>query len=139
MDKSMVENTQVKLMPFWHMLDEIMNMVMFALVGLAMMAIEFSFINLIVGAIAILASLFGRFISVGAPMFVLNKTKKVLPGTVYAMTWGGLRGGLSLAMIMSLPQNEYRDSLLTATWLVRLCLVCWYKLQQLNMFCVKQV
>lgn len=115
---SMVDNTQKKLLPFWHMLDEIMNMVMFALVGVAMMASQFSVINILVGVIAVVASLSGRLTSVGIPIFALTRTQKVLKGTTAAMTWGGLRGGLSLAMVMSLPQNEYKDMLVTATWIV---------------------
>lgn len=115
---SMAESTREHLLPFWSMLDELMNMSMFALVGLAMMASEFSWMAIALGSVMIIASLSGRLISVSIPVWVISKAIYTPPGTIPAMVWGGLRGGLSLALIMSLPDNEYKQHLVTATWMV---------------------
>lgn len=117
---SMTEETQSKLIPFWEMFDELLNMVMFLLVGMALIALPMSWGYAIFGGAAIACSLVGRFISVSMPLALVTKLKRVdLPvGTVQAMVWGGVRGGISLAMVLSLPESDYKPYLVTATWAV---------------------
>ena len=115
-ERSMSDRTHEKLWPFWEMLDEVLSMALFAMVGLLLMTLHFSWFALCAGGLAILCSLAGRAVSVGLPLLALHgSTPK---GTAPAMIWGGLRGGLSLAMAMSLPPFEHRDTLIMATWSV---------------------
>lgn len=117
---SMTDETRAKLIPFWEMFDELLNMVVFLLVGLALIALPMSWGHLVFGGAAILCALVGRFISVSLPLSFVSKIKKTtLPvGTVQAMVWGGVRGGISLAMVLSLPESTYKPYLVTATWAV---------------------
>lgn len=117
--KSMSQQTQAKLLPFWEMVDEMLNMALFALVGVALMATEWSVAALLAGCAAIVASLAGRWLSVGAGLGALHVLgQKTAKGSVAAMTWGGLRGGLSLAMALSLPESPWKSTLITSTWFV---------------------
>lgn len=116
---SMSEETRARLLPFWSMLDEILNIALFALVGLALMAAEFSVLAVFAGAAAVVASLAGRAVSVSAGLGMLRGLRdKVAPGTVTAMTWGGLRGGLSLAMALGMPEGEWKGLMVTSAWFV---------------------
>ncbi|KVP96472.1 hypothetical protein WJ97_11320 [Burkholderia ubonensis] len=117
---SMDENTQAKLMPFWEMFDSLLNMVLFLLVGLALIALPMSVSYALFGAAAVLCALVARFISVSLPLALVAKAKSVkLPvGTVQAMVWGGVRGGVSLAMVLSLPDFHHKHYLVWATWAV---------------------
>jgi CPA1 family monovalent cation:H+ antiporter len=118
--RSMDESTQAKLIPFWEMFDELLNMVLFLLVGLALISLPMSGSYALFGAAAILCALVGRYISVSLPLALLAKLKGVtLPvGTVQAMVWGGVRGGISLAMVLSLPEFNHKQHLVSATWAV---------------------
>ena len=117
---SMDENTQSKLMPFWEMFDSLLNMVLFLLVGLALIALPMSGSYALFGCAAVLCALVARFISVSVPLALVSKAKSVqLPvGTVQAMVWGGVRGGVSLAMVLSLPDFHHKHYLVWATWAV---------------------
>jgi len=117
---SMDEDTQNKLLPFWSMFDELMNMTLFLLVGLALIALPMEGSYVLFGFAAILCALVGRFVSVSLPLALVAKAKGVsLPvGTVQAMVWGGVRGGISLAMVLSLPDFNHKQHLVWATWAV---------------------
>lgn len=116
--RSMSEETRSKLLPFWEMLDEGLNMALFALVGLALISIPFAPEYVWFAVIAIVASLLGRAVSVAFPLFAIRATSPIPQGTMPAMIWGGLRGGLSLAMVLSLPVGPYKDILVMATWAI---------------------
>jgi CPA1 family monovalent cation:H+ antiporter len=118
--ESMDETTQAKLIPFWDMWDELLNMTLFLLVGLALIALPMSASYAMFGIAAILCALVGRYISVSVPLTLVSKAKRVeLPvGTVQAMVWGGVRGGVSLAMVLSLPEFHHKQYLVWATWAV---------------------
>lgn len=115
---SMSPETRSRLLPFWEMFDEILNMALFALVGLAMMAADFSWTAVAFGFACALAALLARLISVAAGIGALSWIpSKVLPGTIAAMTWGGLRGGLSLAMALSLPESPFKSLIVAGAWI----------------------
>ncbi|WP_434716022.1 cation:proton antiporter [Paraburkholderia sp. A3RO-2L] len=118
--KSMDESVQAKLIDFWDMWDELLNMVLFLLVGLALIALPMSLSYVMFGIAAILCALVGRYISVSLPLTLVYKAKHVeLPvGTVQTMVWGGVRGGVSLAMVLSLPDFHHKAYLFWATWAV---------------------
>lgn len=118
--RSMDAATQAKLIPFWEMFDELLNMVLFLLVGLALISLPMSGSYLLFSGAAVLCALVARYISVSLPLTLVAKFKGVhLPvGTVQAMVWGGVRGGVSLAMVLSLPDFPHKPHLVSATWAV---------------------
>ncbi|UTW64746.1 sodium:proton antiporter [bacterium SCSIO 12741] len=95
-------------MKFWHLVDEAMNAILFILIGLEMLIIieESTSTYLIVGLSGILIILFGRFIGVSIPVLVLDFFKKSAKGTILILTWGGLRGGISIALALSLSADD---------------------------------
>lgn len=116
---SMDEGTASQLVPFWAMFDELLNMVLFLLVGLALIALPQSWDYALFGACAIVCALLARYISVSLPValvFGLVKGVKPPDGWVPAMVWGGVRGGVSLAMVLSLPESPYKPFLVSGTW-----------------------
>ncbi len=116
--RGMSDLTREHVDTFWQLLDEIMNDVLFLLIGLEMIIISFSKQTILVGLGAIVAVLAGRFISVGLPIAMIRLRKQVDRGTIRMMTWGGLRGGLSIAMALSLPEGEAKSIILTLTYMV---------------------
>lgn len=116
--KSMDEHTQERLMPFWEMLDELLNMVLFLLVGLALIALPNDYPHVAFGLWAVVCALVGRLVSVALPMALDARTRALPVGTVQSMVWGGVRGGVSLAMVLSLPETPYKSYLVAGTWAV---------------------
>ena len=104
---------------FWKSIDDVLNGILFVLIGLEVMAVSFSVSSIWVVAIAILSVLIGRGVSVGVPI-VLASLHKRFDAThrhlIGLLTWGGLRGGLSIALVLSLPSGAERDLLLTMTY-----------------------
>jgi CPA1 family monovalent cation:H+ antiporter len=86
----------------WEILDETLNGVLFLLIGLAAHLLEFNFKYLFLGLVAILIVLLARFISVILPFSLLKHEENTMMKTVTLLTWGGLRGGISLALALSL-------------------------------------
>ena len=107
---------------FWNFVDEIFNAVLFCLLGLQILVIHWRFELLWMGLVAILASLSGRWLSVGGSIALLNVAKKFDARRIQLvnlLTWSGLRGGLSVAMVMSLPDdNAYYVPLFMMTYSV---------------------
>ena len=95
-----------------------MNDVLFLLIGLEMIIITFAKENLILGGLVIFAVLFGRLVSVGLPITIMRLWQPFERGTIRMMTWGGLRGGLSIAMALSLPEGPEKSVILTLTYVV---------------------
>jgi len=103
---------------FWSLLDGILNAVLFLLIGLEVFAIQFNFTYLISGLLIIPTLLAIRFISVSIPISLLRFKREFSQGVIRILTWSGLRGGISVALVLSLPPFEGRDLLLTCTYLV---------------------
>lgn len=114
----MSKKTREHLDVFWELLDEILNDVLFLLVGLEMIIITFSGQTLLLGVLVIFAVLLGRLISVGVPISAMRMVRPYEKGTVRMMVWGGLRGGLSIAMALSLPESPEKSVILTLTYVV---------------------
>jgi monovalent cation:H+ antiporter, CPA1 family len=115
---AMSKSTREHLDTFWELVDEILNAVLFVLIGLEVLVLSFRGEYLLAGLIAIPLVLLVRFISVGLPVIILRRWREFTPGAIRIMTWGGLRGGISVALALSLPAGSQRDLLLTMTYIV---------------------
>jgi CPA1 family monovalent cation:H+ antiporter len=115
---AMSEKTKEHLDTFWELIDDILNSVLFVLIGFEILVISISGYFIFMGFIAVFIVLFARFISIGIPVFFLRKIRTFSPGAVKLLTWGGLRGGISIALAMSLPLSPVRDLIVTMTYIV---------------------
>ena len=115
---AMSDKTREHLDMFWELLDSILNAVLFMLIGLEVILIEFSANLALAAAVVIAATLVARLLSVGAPIILLNRLFKLPQGALQVLTWGGLRGGISVALALSLPNGPQRDLVLALTYAV---------------------
>ena len=115
---AMSENTREHLDSFWELMDEILNAVLFLLIGLEILVLTIKGNYLIAGLIMIPVVLLARFISVGVPVTFMRRVRDFSPHAVKIMTWGGLRGGISVALALSLPNGPEREALLTVTYII---------------------
>jgi len=114
----MSEETRRHLNVFWTLIDEMLNAVLFLLIGVEIFAITFNWDTMTTGLAAIGLSLVGRLVAVAVPIAVLSPFRGYSKGVVPIMTWGGLKGGISVALALSLPDSEWKPTILTATYLV---------------------
>jgi CPA1 family monovalent cation:H+ antiporter len=114
----MPERTREHLDTFWVLMDEILNAVLFVLIGLEMLVLVFREQYLVAGLIAIPIVLLARFITVGLPITLMRRFRSFSPNAVKIITWGGLRGGFSIALALSLPAGGVRDTLVAITYIV---------------------
>jgi CPA1 family monovalent cation:H+ antiporter len=103
---------------FWELIDEVLNSVLFVLIGLEVMVLTMTGSIFLAGLLAIPLVLAARAVSTGLPIAALSRFRTYAPGVVAILTWGGLRGGVSVAMALSLPDGEIRDVLVSVTYIV---------------------
>lgn len=103
---------------FWEVIDEIQNSVLFVLLGLETLVITINWANLRDGFAAIFSITLVRFVAVAAILLVVRMLRRNHQGSVFVLTWGGLRGGLSIALALSVPEALGRSWMLSATYLV---------------------
>ncbi|MDP6815725.1 MAG: sodium:proton antiporter, partial [Alphaproteobacteria bacterium] len=115
---AMSETTREHLLNFWTLTDEILNAVLFLLIGLEVVVITASPALLWVALIAIPLVLAARFISVGIPITLLGLRRDFTPGAIPVLTWGGLRGGISVALALSLPASPEKDAIVAVCYAV---------------------
>ncbi len=115
---AMSEKTEEHLDSFWELVDEILNAILFLVIGLEILILAFHLNYIIFGIIAIPLTLAVRMSAVSLPTLFLKNNANFSKGTIKALTWGGLRGGISLALALSIPKGAERDVLLTATYIV---------------------
>ena len=117
---AMSETTRRYLDNFWEIVDDVLNAVLFALVGLEVIAIKMDWEYAVLGLVAIPLVLIARLISVALPGATFHVVG-LIPfnkDALTALTWGGLRGGISIALALSLPQSDERNILVTAAYIV---------------------
>jgi monovalent cation:H+ antiporter, CPA1 family len=103
---------------FWEIIDEILNAVLFFLIGIEMIIVEFSMQHFWIGLIGIVIVLFARYISILIPFIFLRKNNIFPKHALTILTWGGLRGGISVALALSLPKSEFSDFFVTITYII---------------------
>ncbi len=115
---SMSDVTRDYVDKFWEVIDEIMNAILFLLIGLEMLVINFTPVYLWLGIICIFVVLFARLISVWLPITVLKYRRAFEKNAIAILTWGGLRGGISVALALSLPKDMYGEMFVSITYIV---------------------
>jgi CPA1 family monovalent cation:H+ antiporter len=116
--RAMSDRTREHLLSFWSLLDEIFNSVLFLIIGLEVVAIAIETEELLAGLLAIPVVLLARALSVGPPLSLMGLLRPFPPGTTRLLVWGGLRGGISIALALSIPAGPLQTLLLTATYCV---------------------
>ncbi len=115
---AMSKTTREYLDTFWELIDELLNAILFVLIGLEVLALSFKSEYLTAGLIAIPLVLLARFVSVSLPVQLFRLFQEFTNRATLILTWGGLRGGISVAMALSLPPSGYRDVIITMTYIV---------------------
>ena len=114
----MSEETRSYVDGFWKLIDEILNAVLFLMIGFEVFAVAFDAGYLASGVFAIALALVARLAAVAIPVMVLKPFRDFSPGVIPIMTWGGLKGGISVALALFLPEGEWKPLILTATYVV---------------------
>ena len=115
---AMSETTQRYLFGFWTLIDEILNIVLFLLIGLEVLVLRADHAVVPIALIAIPIVLTARLISVAAPVAGLSIRVPFMKGTISVLTWGGVRGGISIALVLSVPEFSQKPLILAATYAV---------------------
>ncbi|MBK5970076.1 MULTISPECIES: cation:proton antiporter [Thiorhodovibrio] len=115
---AMSSKTREHMDSFWELVDESLNAVLFVLIGLEVLALTLSENFLIAGALLIPLVLLARAVSVGVPLGVYRGFRNLSAGTVTVLTWGGIRGGISVALALSFPPGATRDLIVTVTYII---------------------
>ena len=113
---AMSEVTRNNLDMFWELIDVILNSVLFVLMGLELLVLQLSLTHVLAAVAAIFIVLLSRFVSIGTPMRLLAFRKKFSLSTLIIMTWGGLRGGIAVALALSLPVGYERNIIIAITY-----------------------
>lgn len=115
---AMSDKTREHLDSFWELLDEILNATLFVLIGLEVLMISLGEYYQLAGLLMIPVVLFARTVSVGIPLTLLKLKYRFSAGARSIMVWGGLRGGISVALALSLPAGPQKSLILTMTYIV---------------------
>ncbi|MDC9722768.1 MAG: sodium:proton antiporter [Urechidicola sp.] len=103
---------------FWELVDVLLNTILFVMIGMEILVLTFEGDYILAGVLAIPMLLFARFLSLMLPIKMYAKKLDFVPNTNLLMTWGGLRGGISIALALSLTQEMHRDLFLVITYII---------------------
>lgn len=115
-ESAMSETTRHHLDLFWELIDEILNAVLFVLLGLEIILLSLTWALLCLSLLVILITLSARWVTVGVPVSIAAQRLKLPANAWKVLTWGGLRGGISVALALSLPVDQNRDVILALTY-----------------------
>ncbi len=117
-EKAMSDTTRDYLVKFWEVLDDILNALLFMLIGLEIVVVDFQVEYILLGLVVTVMLMMARFISLWLPVQVFRMRATFGMSQLKIMTWGGLRGGISVALALSLPASAFKDILVTVTFVV---------------------
>jgi CPA1 family monovalent cation:H+ antiporter len=117
-NSAMSETTEIYVDKFWELLDILLNTLLFVLIGMEMLVLSFKTEYIIAGLLAIPLVLICRYLSLLLPIKFFEKRLDFVPRTNLVMTWGGLRGGISIALALGLSDDMHRDVFLVITYIV---------------------
>lgn len=117
-NSAMSETTETYVDKFWELLDILLNTLLFVLIGMEMLVISFETSYIVAGLVAIPIVLLCRYLSLLLPIKFFEEKLDFVPRTNLVMTWGGLRGGISIALALGLTQEMHRDLFLVITYIV---------------------
>jgi len=131
-DEKLANATGEYVFKFWHLLDEALNAILFILIGLEILVIaeSFNMSNLIIGGVGIVIVLTARFIGVSIPVTILSFFRTFEPKTIQILTWGGLRGGISVALALSLSDLDISSTVKETILFTTYCVVVFSILVQ---------
>ncbi len=112
------QETQTYIDKFWELLDVFLNALLFVLIGLELLVVEINSFYLLLGLAVIPISLIARYIAVLGPVEFYKKRLEFVPKTALLLTWGGIRGGISIALALSLDEGMHRELFLTLAYIV---------------------
>jgi CPA1 family monovalent cation:H+ antiporter len=114
---AMSDRTRERLTMFWELVDELLNSILFVLIGVELLAVTFAQKYILAGFVAIPVALASRYGSLALPKYIL-RLGRLPSGALKIMTWGGLRGGIAVALALSLPLGQERNLILTMTYIM---------------------
>ena len=114
----MSDVTRDHLDKFWSLVDEVMNAVLFVLVGFEILRVTLGVHAILAGIAMIPVVLLARLFSVSVPLVLLSRAVQMAPGSVWLLSWGGLRGGISVALALSTPSGPAHDLIVAMTYVV---------------------
>jgi len=114
----MSEITETYVDKFWELIDVLLNTILFVLIGMEMLILTFEGNYILAGLLAVPIVLLCRYVSLWLPIKFFSKKLEFVPNTNLIMTWGGLRGGISIALALSLTQEMHRELFLVITYVI---------------------
>ncbi len=115
---AMSEITEAYVDKFWELTDVILNIILFVMIGMELLIIDFNPKYTLIGLLVIIIVLFSRYLSVKPLLKYFERKITFIPHTDFIMTWGGLRGGISIALALSLPAHHFKDLILLMTYII---------------------
>ena len=115
---AMSEETRSHVTQFWHLVDEILNAALFVLIGFQIIMLSYQISILVISVLCVPLAVGARWLAVFTPLQVLSRLVEKPRGDVVILTWAGLRGGISVALALSLPDISAKPLILTATYTV---------------------
>jgi CPA1 family monovalent cation:H+ antiporter len=117
----MSEYTHKVVNSFWHIIDEFLNGMLFALIGLELLIVKFDVLHIVIAITMFVVLVLSRLLTVIPPLALMKKLRKESgfgAGSAAILAWGGLRGGVSIALVLSLPAGPEKDILLPLTYII---------------------